>query len=115
VGLLFVGDSQMSALEIRAHIHPLKQHYLCPLALTGKAAEEMERWIAAANDGSHPLQSIYVENECSERKLLAVRAANCWAQDTYWNVPSQHSWPVKSRPGSNGYSSYVRKPTAKSC
>ena len=71
VGLLFVGDSKMSALEIRAHIHHLKQHYLCPLALTGKTAEEMETWIAAANDGSHPLQSIYVENERGECKLLA--------------------------------------------
>jgi transposase len=70
VGLLFVGDSKMSALEIRAHIHHLKQHYLCPLALTGTAAEEMERWVAAANDGSQPLQPIYVENERSERKLL---------------------------------------------
>jgi len=71
VGLLFVGDSKMSALEIRAHIHHLKQHYLCPLALTGKTAEEMGRWIAEANDGTHPLQPVYVENERGERKLLA--------------------------------------------
>jgi transposase len=71
VGLLFVGDSKMSALEIRAHIYHLKQHDLCPLALTGKTAEEMETWIAAANDGTQPLQSIYVENERGERKLVA--------------------------------------------
>lgn len=70
VGLLFVGDSKMSALEIRAHIHQRQQHYLCPLALTGKAAEEMERWIAASKDGTRPLQSIYVEDERGERKLL---------------------------------------------
>ena len=41
IGLLFVGDSKMSALAIRAHIHHLQQHYLCPLAQTGKTAEEM--------------------------------------------------------------------------
>lgn len=70
-GLLFVGDSKMSALEIRAHIHHREQQYLCPLALTGKTAEEMGTWIATANDGTHPLQPIYVENERSERKLLA--------------------------------------------
>jgi transposase len=70
VGLLFVGDSKMSALEIRAHIHHRKQHYLCPLALTGKAAEEMEQWIAAANAGRQPLEAIYVENEGGERQLL---------------------------------------------
>jgi transposase len=34
VGLLFDGDSKMSALAIRAHIHALGQHYLCPLAQT---------------------------------------------------------------------------------
>jgi transposase len=72
VGLLFVGDSKMSALETRAHIHHLEQHYLCPLALTGKTAEEMGTWIAAANDGTHLLQPIYyVESEHDERKLLA--------------------------------------------
>lgn len=71
VGLLFVGDSKMSALETRAHIHQWEQHYLCPLALTGKTAEEMETWIAQANDGAHPLQPIYVEDEHGERKLLA--------------------------------------------
>jgi transposase len=35
VGLLFMGDSKMSALAIRAHIHHRNQHYLCPLAMTG--------------------------------------------------------------------------------
>ena len=71
IGLLFVGDSKMSALPIRAHIHSLNQHYLCPLAQTGATAQEMEKWIEAANDGTHPLQPIYVENAQGERKLLA--------------------------------------------
>ncbi len=52
--LLFVGDSKMSALATRAHIHSLNQHYLCPLALTGKTAEEMSHWIEAANQGDYP-------------------------------------------------------------
>jgi transposase len=71
IGLLFVGDSKMSALPIRAHIHSLNQHYLCPLAQTGATAQEMEKWIEAANDGTHPLQPVYVENAQGERKLLA--------------------------------------------
>ena len=71
VGLLFVGDSKMSALSIRAHIHALDQHYLCPLAQTGSTAEEMPEWIEAANNGEHDLQEIYVENDQGERKLLA--------------------------------------------
>lgn len=71
VGVLFVGDSKMSALAIRAHIHVLGQHYLCPLAQTGSIAEEMPEWIEAANRGEGVLQEIYVENDQGERKLLA--------------------------------------------
>jgi transposase len=71
VGLLFVGDSKMSALAIRAHIHHLGHHYLCPLAQTGSTGEEMSKWIQTANDGKHDLQKIYVENDKGERKLLA--------------------------------------------
>lgn len=71
LGLLFVGDSKMSALAIRAHIHRLNQHYLCPLAQTGETAKEMARWLEAANDGTHPLQPVYIENAQGERKLLA--------------------------------------------
>jgi transposase len=71
VGLLFVGDSKMSAQYIRAHIHHRGQHYLCPLAQTGKTGEEMSEWIQAANDGKYDLQMINVENDKGEHKLLA--------------------------------------------
>lgn len=71
VGLLFVGDSKMSALATRAHIHNLNQRYLCPLPQTGETAEEMEQWVKAIGDGAHPLQSIYIENARGERELLA--------------------------------------------
>jgi len=71
VGLLFVGDSKMSALAMRAHIHHLGQHYLCPLAQTEKTGEEMSEWVQAANDDQHALKMIEVENDQTERKLLA--------------------------------------------
>jgi len=71
VGLLFVGDSKMSALDTRAYIQRLNQLYLCPLALTGKTAEEMRQWIEAANRGDFALQPVYVEAEQGKRKQLA--------------------------------------------
>lgn len=71
VELLFVSDSKMSALAIRAHIHRLNQHYLCPLALTGNTAEEMIQWIEAANNGTYTLEAVTIENEKGERKPLA--------------------------------------------
>lgn len=70
-GLLFVGDSKMSSLAIRAHIHHLNQHYLCPLAQTGDTAKEMETWVEAANNGTRQLQPIYIKNEKGKRVLLA--------------------------------------------
>jgi len=69
--LLFVGDSKMSALDTRAHIQCLNQHYLCPLALTGKTATEMSQWIEAANRGDAALQPVYLENDPEKRKPLA--------------------------------------------
>ena len=70
-GLLFVGDSKMSALATRVHIHHVEQHYLCPLAQTGDTAKEMEAWIEAANNGDQPLQLVYLKNEKGKRVLLA--------------------------------------------
>lgn len=71
VGLLFVGDSKMSALEIRAHIQGLGHHYLCPLALTGNTAGELTQWVAAVTEEKQALESVYGENGKGERKLLA--------------------------------------------
>jgi transposase len=71
VELLFVGDSKMSALAIREHIHRLQQHYLCPLAQTGETAKEMEKWVEAANNGERTLMPVWVERENGQRSLLA--------------------------------------------
>ena len=71
VGLLFVGDSKLSALATRAHIHRLNQHYLCPLAQKGDTAKEMVGWIESANNGTNILQPIYVENEKGKRRMFA--------------------------------------------
>jgi len=61
----------MSALLIRAHIHQRGQHYLCPLAQTGKTGQAMLEWIGAANAGQYPMETVYAENEQGERKFLA--------------------------------------------
>lgn len=71
IGLLFVGDSKMSAIGIRAHIQRLQHYYLCPLAQTGDTAKEMEAWVEAANNGEKTLTPVYVESENGKRKMLA--------------------------------------------
>lgn len=71
LGLLFVGDSKMSALSIRAHIERLQHHYLCPLAQTGDTAKEMETWVEAANNGERTLSPVFVHNENGKQKMFA--------------------------------------------
>jgi transposase len=71
IGLLFVGDSKMSALVIRAHIHRLHHHYLCPLAKTGDTAKALETWIEAVNNGKQPLTPVFVQDENGKQKMFA--------------------------------------------
>ena len=71
IGLLFVGDSKMSALAIRAYIHRLHHHYLCPLAQIGDTAKEMETWVEAATNGEKTLTPVFVQNENGKQKMFA--------------------------------------------
>ena len=102
IALLFVGDSKMSALAIRAHIQQLQHHYLCPLAQTGETAQDLEKWVEAANSGEKTLTPVFVERENGKTDLLAegyrfeqvVQAKVCWMvwkgacsarQKNYWH------------------------------
>ncbi len=60
VGLLFVGDSKMSAWATRVHLRARQQHYLAPLALVGATPCELRGWIQAALSGAQPLTEIQV-------------------------------------------------------
>nr|WP_320017088.1 hypothetical protein [uncultured Desulfobacter sp.] len=63
-GLLFSGDCKMSALETRAHLVLSGDHYLCPLPLTGKTADEMKTWIneGISKDREEALIPVFREN-----------------------------------------------------
>jgi transposase len=71
IGLLFVGDSKMSGLTIRAHIHRLNHYYLCPLAQTGDTAKEMKTWVESVNNGEKTLTPVFVQNENGKQKMFA--------------------------------------------
>ena len=57
-GLLFVGDSKLSALATRAYLQARGQHYLAPLALTGDTGRNLHGWVSAALSGQQPLTTI---------------------------------------------------------
>jgi len=62
-GLLFVGDSKMSALATRAHLQAHEQYYLTPLALVGETAQQMPQWIQAGLAQGDELTQVLVEDE----------------------------------------------------
>ena len=48
IGLLFVGDSKMSALATRAYVQHKQQTYLVPLAMVGDTASDLSAWLSHA-------------------------------------------------------------------
>jgi transposase len=61
-GLLFVGDSKMSALATRAHLQAREQYYLTPLALVGETAQQMPDWIQAGVAHGEQLTQVLSED-----------------------------------------------------
>src|SRR5437764_13467900 len=62
-GLLFVGDSKMSALATRAHLQAQGQYYLTPLAQVGETAQQMPDWIQAGVARGEQLTQVRSEDE----------------------------------------------------
>jgi transposase len=58
-GLLYMGDSKMSALGTRADVVASSDYYLMPLPRTGDTKDELEVWVDAVVDGKQPLQPIW--------------------------------------------------------
>jgi transposase len=62
-GLLFVGDSKMSAVATRAHLQRHEQYYLTPLALVGETAQQMPDWIQAGVARGEALTQVLADEE----------------------------------------------------
>jgi transposase len=62
-GLLFVGESKMSALATRAHLQAREQYYLTPLALVGETAELLPQWIEAGVAQGEQLTQVLSDDE----------------------------------------------------
>src|SRR6266852_2880954 len=74
-GLLFVGDSKMSALATRAHLQAHEQYYLTPLALVGETAQQMPDWIqagVACRDAETQRRHLEDRLEKAQAALLAL-------------------------------------------
>jgi transposase len=56
--IMVIGDSKMSALATRAHLHSGGSRYLTPLAMVGKTKADMEQWVDAAVTGTVALTRV---------------------------------------------------------
>jgi transposase len=70
-GLLYTGDSKMSALATRAELVAQKDYYLMPLPRTGDNADQIEAWIDEAARGDQPLVNLTRVNEKGKRLIFA--------------------------------------------
>jgi transposase len=72
-GVLYCGDCKMSSLETRTYIRSLDNHYLSPLPLTGKTAQEMETWIedGLIKKAHGELEQVFRENNKGKKVLIA--------------------------------------------
>jgi len=57
--IMVIGDSKMSALATRAHLHSGGSRYLTPLAMVGKTKEDREHWVNAAVTGTVSLTRVH--------------------------------------------------------
>ncbi len=69
-GLLFVGDSKMSATATRGYLEAAGQRYLTPLAMVGEAAREMPGWVAETIAGGHCLTRVTRLDERGEEAVV---------------------------------------------
>lgn len=70
-GLLYVGDSKMSALETRAHVQQQQDYYLCPLPLTGTTPALLSGWINRALSAEIAMEWVERPDEQGEMTVIA--------------------------------------------
>ena len=72
-GLLYIGDSKMSAIEIRAELKRKKDFYLVPLAKVGGVPALFEQCLAPIVSGEQPATLIYdSDTESQSPQLIAA-------------------------------------------
>lgn len=63
VGLLYVGDTKMSAVGTRATITQHQDYYLTVLSAQSEARHDLDGWSEAAVEGEQPLELLWGEDE----------------------------------------------------
>jgi transposase len=88
--IMVIGDSKMSALATRAHLHSGGSRYLTPLAMVGKTKADMVQWVEAAVTGTVALTRVKSASaDAIGRGYEVVRAQTYRAEDPVRTVTWQ--------------------------
>ena len=77
-GLLYIGDSKMSAIEIRAELARKRDFYLVPLAKVGGVPALYEQCLAPIVSGSQCLAAGRNGIVKGEERKICTHVASCW-------------------------------------
>ncbi len=72
-GVLYIGDSKMEALAIRANLAQAGDYYLTPLSLKGNQAELLQARLQPVWDKTQALQDIYALDLDTEQERLVAQ------------------------------------------
>lgn len=79
-GLLYLGDSKMSALEIRAELARSGDFYLVPLAKVGDVPKQVTQWVNDMVTGTQNAVLIYdidAEGQCTQLIAAGCQTTRC--------------------------------------
>lgn len=82
-GLMYVGDSKMSALKTRAYIQRTSNRYLCPLAAVGEVPKQMAEWIKAAQEGRATMVALRAESDATGKAGPVIAQAYEVTREVY--------------------------------
>jgi len=92
-GLLYTGDSKMSALKIRGEIASSGDFYLVPLAKVGEVAKRFDDWVSDIVEGVEPATLIYNTDDHGQRTdLIAAGYQTTRCQQMVSTTGEAYTW-----------------------
>ena len=70
IGVLYIGDSKMAAIETRGTIHKDGNFYLVPLPMTGETPALLDKVLSQLDAGDHELNHIFLPEDEEKFKRL---------------------------------------------
>jgi transposase len=91
-GLLYIGDSKMSALAIRAFIAAGEDFYLVPLANVGEVPHLLDQYVEAIVSGQQEATLIFDSTPTTNQRLIAAGYQTTRSQSVTFPSGQRYTW-----------------------